>query len=211
MAHGYFQSERLMSGLLVVCAISPLGAFMRLLFSGLALLFVVNMAPRSQAAGDDNLSVNRVQSVINTFQVMCTLELPNFEHIDSKATAMRMQLRLDNKVTTPGNTVTHSKAWIGALTNGPFVLLLDEMSGSKGKSTSCAVVGDVPDLDAFRAEAVKAMKLPVAPPPEMGGDGTRSFVWDGSYGSGTTLILRDLKPSGKAAVMLKLLTLDAHR
>lgn len=183
---------------------------MRLTLVGLTFLFFVGFAPLSQAASDSELS-NHARSLINTFQVMCTLELPNFEHIDAKATAMRMQLQADNKAASPGDTVTHSKSWMGGLTTGPFVLLLDEMSGSKGKSTSCAILGNVPDLDAFRADATNMIKLPAVPPPEMRGDGSRSYVWDGFFGPGTTLILRDFKPSGKPGVMLKLVTMDRHR
>jgi hypothetical protein len=138
---------------------------------------------------------------------MCTLELPNFEHIDAKATAMRMQLQADNKGTLPGNAATHSKAWAGSLTTGPFVLLLDEMSGQKGKATGCAIVGEAPDLEAFRTEAINTMKLGVMQNPEMGADGSRSFIWDNIYGKGTTLILRDFKPAGKPGVMLKLLSM----
>jgi hypothetical protein len=72
-------------------------------------------------------------------------------------------------------------------------------------------VGEVPDLDAFRADAVAAMKLPVAAPPEMGNDGSRSFIWDHSFGPGTTLILRDFKPAGKPGVMLKLISAEPLR
>jgi hypothetical protein len=184
---------------------------MRLSLFGLIFLFLVSVTARSQAASDNESSLTRAQSVINAFQVMCTRELPNFEHIDANATAMRMQLEADDKTASPGNTVTHSKSWMGSLTTGPFVLFLDEMSGAKGTSTSCAIVGDVPDLDAFRADLLTIMLLPAVPPPEMRGDGSRSFIWDGILGPGTTLILRDFKPSGKPGVMLKLLSMIGHR
>lgn len=169
-----------------------------------SLLLLITNSP--QAA-----EVSQAQSLINTFQIMCTLELPNFEHIDAKATAMRMQLQADSKEALPGNAVTHSKAWAGNLTSGPFGLLLDEMSGPKGKATACAIVGDVPDLEAFRSEVVNAIKLQNVPPPEIRSDGSRSFIWDGIYAPGTTLIIRDFKPSGKSSVMLKLLTMDDGR
>jgi hypothetical protein len=184
---------------------------MRLSLSSLIFLFFVSVAPRSEAASDNELSPDRAQSVINTFQIMCTLELPNFEHIDAKAAAMRMPVQADNKVASPGDTVTHSKSWMGSLTTGPFALLLDEMSGSKGRTTSCAIVGNVPDLDAFRADAVSTMKLPAVSPPELRSDGSRSFIWERSFGPGTTLILRDFKPSGRPGIMLKLLTMDWPR
>jgi hypothetical protein len=184
---------------------------MRLSLFGLIFLLFMNVAARSQVASDNKSSLTRAQSVINAFQVMCARELPNFEHIDANAAAMRMQLQDDNKTPSPGNTVTHSKSWMGSLTTGPFLLFLDEMSGAKGTSTSCAIVGDVPDLDAFRADLVIMMLLPAVPPPETHGDGSRSFIWDGILGPGTTLILRDFKPSGKPGVMLKLLSMIGRR
>jgi hypothetical protein len=183
----------------------------RLSFVGLVFLFVVIGTPRSMAASNDQSPPDRSQSVIVTFQFMCTLELPNFERIDAQATALRMRSETDNKLNSPGETVTRNKSWIGTLTTGPFVLLLDELSGPKGTATSCAIVGDVPDLDAFRADAVDTMKLPSAPAPEMRSDGSRSFVWNDLFGQGTTLILRDFKPAGKPGVMLKLISTEGRR
>lgn len=58
-------------------------------------------------------SFNRAQSVINAFQVMCTLELPKFDAIAAKATAMRMQLQSDNKAPGPGGTNVRQKVWGG--------------------------------------------------------------------------------------------------
>jgi hypothetical protein len=55
------------------------------------------------------------------------------------------------------------------------------------------------------------MKLPATPPPEMGNDGSRSFIWDHSFGPGTTLILRDFKPAGKPGIMLKLISAEPPR
>ena len=149
---------------------------------------------------------SRAQSVINAFQVMCTLELPNFDRLDQKAAAMQMHLDFSTSGPSAGNTVTRSRGWHGALTDGLFILLLDEMSGARGRSTSCAIVADVPDRDAFRAEAIRTMKLPKAHAPELGQDGSRSYLWNGIFGPGTTVIERDFAPSGKPGVMLKLLS-----
>jgi hypothetical protein len=75
-----------------------------------------------------------------------------------------------------------------------------------GQTTSCAIVAYVPDRDAFRAEAIRTMKLPEAPAPELRADGSRSYFWDGALGPGTTVLDRDFQPSGKPGVMLKLLS-----
>ena len=178
---------------------------------GLVVLLLAIATPRAMAESATSPPPSRSQSMIDTFQVMCTLELPDFERIAAKATVLRMRPEADSKLNAPGDTVFRNKSWIGNLTTGPFVLLLDETTGPKGKATSCAIVGEVPDLDAFRADAVAAMKLPAAAPPEMGNDGSRSFIWDHSLGPGTTLILRDFKPAGKPGIMLKLISAEPLR
>jgi hypothetical protein len=176
------------------CTLFTLGAF---IFTAMA----------SPATAEDNpLHLNRAESVINAFQVICTLEPLSFERIDQKATAMGMQLQHNQTGPSAGNTVTRSKSWFGALTDGPFILLLEELSGAPGKTTSCAIVADIPDRDAFRAEVIRTMKLPEAPAPEFHQDGSRSYFWDGALGPGTTILDRDFASTGKPGVMLKLLS-----
>jgi len=175
----------------------------RMLF-GLGVFMFAATTSYAVAAENNPLHLSRAQGVINAFQVICTLEPLKFDRIDQKATAMGMPLQSDTSAPSAGNTVTRSKSWFGALTNGPFILLLDEMSGAKGKSTSCAIVADVPDRDAFRTEAIRTMKLPDAPSPEFRDDGSRSYFWDGVLGPGTTILDRDFAPTGKPGVMLKL-------
>jgi hypothetical protein len=178
---------------------------------GLVVLLLAIATPRAMAESADPVPPGRSQSMVDTFQVMCTLAVPDFERIAAKATVLRMRPEADSKLNIPGDTVFRTKSWIGNLTTGPFVLLLDETTGPKGKATSCAIVGEVPDLDAFRADAIAALKLPAEAPPEMGNDGSRSFIWDRSFGPGTTLILRDFKPAGKPGIMLKLISAEPLR
>jgi hypothetical protein len=157
------------------------------------------------ALSEDGVHFTHDQSVINTFQVMCQLEPLNFERLSERATAMRMILQGDNKYSSAQNTITCSKSWVGNLRTGPFIFLLDEMSGVKGLSTSCAVVANVPDVDAFRAEALKEMHLKDISSPELGNDGSRSYTWSNPYGQGSTLIIRDFKLVRRQGVMMKLL------
>jgi hypothetical protein len=179
---------------------------MRRAHFGLVAFISAAMASPSGAAERNSLHLNRAQEVINAFQVICTLEPLSFDRIDQKATAMEMGLQSSTSGPSAGNTVTRSRSWFGGLTNGPFVLLLDEMSGAKGKSTSCAIVADVPDPDAFRLETIRTMKLPDAPAPELRDDGSRSYFWDEVFGPGITILDRDFAPSRKPGVMLKLIS-----
>lgn len=177
---------------------------MRIRHFSLACVLVTCFSTSHSEPANGNLPLNRVQSVINAFLVMCTLELPKFDEIVAKATAMRMQLQSDSKAPGAGGTNVREKAWLGGLTTGPFFLILGEMSGAKGTNTACSIVAEVPDVDAFRIDAIKTMRLAAMKVPELGADGSRAYVWDGIYGPYTTLILRDFKPSGKPGVMLKL-------
>ena len=121
------------------------------------------MTSDAVAVQNNSVKFNRAQSIVNAFQVMCTLELPMFERIDEKAAAMKMHIQSNESGPSTGNAVIRRKAWVSTLTTGPFILLLDEMSGPKGKATSCAIAADIPDRDAFRAEAIR--KLPDTPAP----------------------------------------------
>jgi hypothetical protein len=184
---------------------------MRLSLVGIVFVMFAIAPPSSMAENANPPAPTRSQSMIDTFQVMCTIELPDFERIDAKATALRMRPEADSKLNARGDAVFRNKSWFGNLTTGPFVLLLDETTGPKGKATSCAIVGEVPDVDAFRANAIEAMRLPAEAAPEMGSDGSRSFVWDRIFGPATTLIVRDFKPAGKPGVMLKLISAEKPR
>jgi len=176
-------------------------------------ILVFDFQPNEQMQASESApkSFNRDQSVINSFQVMCMLEKPDFDSLHAKAKAMQMLLMQNEKKPSAGNTVTRTAAWGGELTTGSFVLLIEEMSGSKGKSTGCAIIADVPNVDTLRVEAVKMLGLASIPEPEMGNDGSRSYVWDGTYGRGTTLILRDYKPVKRLGAMLKFLTMERRR
>jgi len=173
---------------------------------GFSLFLIAGSNFQVLAQKSDPLPLDRAQSVINVFQVICQLELPDlsFERIDGKATTMRMPLQESTSAPSADGSVTRHRSWIGGLTDGPFLLFLDDSAGPKAQRTSCAVVADVPDRDAFRAEVVRTLKLPGDPAPELGTDGSRSYYWDGALGARTTIIDRDFAGSGKPGVMLKL-------
>lgn len=153
---------------------------------------LVAISPSVSAAPPDPATATRDGSLINAFQVMCMLEPPNFSRLDAKAAAM--QLKPGNSTVSPsgGNTTTRHKEWAGALKSEPFVLIIDEMSGSKGISTACAVGGAVADVKAFKADFLQTMRLPPTPTTQQEQEGTRSLLWDNVEGAGTTVILRDL-------------------
>jgi hypothetical protein len=161
----------------------------------------------AMGASSDAPPTDRDGSVIDTFQVMCNLKLPNFADLDARATAMRMSVELDRSDPSTGGTVVRHKAWAGDLTTGPFGFLIDEMNGTKGTATSCAIVADVPDPDAFRTALIRTMGLSGDAQPQTVG-GARSFEWEHVSGPGTTLVLRDTTSAGKSIVMIKLISMQ---
>lgn len=169
-------------------------------------LLVSAWAAQPVAAEDNAPKLNPAQSLINAFQVICTLEPLSFDRVDQKATLMNMPVQTNTSATTDSNGTIRRKAWTGGLTDGPFMLMLDELSDPRGRTTACAVVADIPDRDAFRNETIRALRLSGPPEPELGKDGSRSYVWDGAMGKDTTVIERDFVPGGKPGVMLKLIS-----
>ncbi|MBT0571657.1 hypothetical protein KIK84_15125 [Curvibacter sp. CHRR-16] len=167
------------------------------------ILFCFASVTTAEPEGGASL-LKRDQSVINAFQVMCTLELPKFETIATKAEAMQMRPVTENKLPAPGGVIARLKVWSNGLTTGAVVLTLEEVTGPKGTVTSCAVVADIQDTEALRNEAINTLKLTAIKSPESDRDGRRSFIWEGAYGSETTVVIQDFKPSGKPGIMLKL-------
>jgi hypothetical protein len=149
-------------------------------------------------------------SVLNAFQVMCNLELPDFSRIDAKATAMRMHVQSEASAPSANGTVTRRKAWVGGLTTGPFALLLDEMDGPKGTVTSCAVAAQVPDANAFRIATIDDLRLP-STNQQLDPTGAKESEWRDVSGPGTTLILRAIVKGETSSVMVKLVSMHPRQ
>ena len=146
---------------------------------------------------------NYDQALINTFAIMCTLELPNFDHLDARATAMRLQPQKAVPLQLPNGVTLRRKVWGGNLTMGIFTLYVDEISGPTEIITTCANSGNVSDVNSFRAEVMREFRLPTEPKPIFIG-GHRAFIFENYAGNGTSLILDDLTPSGLPSIQIKL-------
>ena len=162
--------------------------------------------PCFASAQPDSTPMDRNDSLINAFEVMCTLELPNFSHIDAKATAMRMHVVYD--VTKPSSfgAPIRRKGRSSALTMGSFGLLSDALTGPKGTVDSCVVFGQIDDADAFQAAFMKTIKS--APTLQnVDATGAPVSVWRDYLGPGTTLIFRITGKGNGASAMLALTSL----
>jgi hypothetical protein len=82
------------------------------------------------------------------------------------------------------------------LTTGPFALRAEKMSGAKGVVTTCAIEGQVPNVDEFRGIVVKKMRLTTVSETKVI-EGSRAYYWDNYSGDGSTVIVRDMdRPAG---------------
>jgi hypothetical protein len=161
-------------------------------------LFFCTLLPLQHAQATDDLKApaDRARSLLNSFDVMCNLAMPNFDHLAAKATAMRMMMLDEQSETTPTGETVQEKAWVSMLTTGPFALRIEKMSGLKGIVTTCAIEGPVPDVDAFREIVIKTHRLSTTQKAQMI-EGARTYYWDNYSGDGSTLVVRDFeRPSG---------------
>jgi hypothetical protein len=156
--------------------------------------------------------LDRPRSLLNAFEVMCNLNAPDFQRLSAQAAAMRMKVLEDDSESAPAGETVQRKAWVGALTTGPFALRIEKMSGAKGLATSCGIEGPVPDVDAFRDIVIKTLHLAASPAPEVI-EGSRTYYWDNYAGDGTTAIVRDMeRPSGHfvQVKLVRMVKADAH-
>ncbi len=164
------------------------------------------------AAGGDVIKppVDQAASLFGAFHIMCNLKPPNFESLTAYAAALRLlPLEEATEVEPDGATLTR-KAWIGSLTTGPFALRVEKMSGAKGVLTSCAIEGQVPDTELFRAMVVTRMQLRGTPEHELR-DGTNIYFWENYGDTGMNVAVRDMdRPSGRFA-QIKLLQMVPAR
>jgi len=175
--------------------------------SACALLIYCAFLPLAAHAVDDaKPPPGRADSLLNSFEVMCNLETPDFEKLSAKAAAMRMQVLEDVSETRQAGQSVQRKAWVGTLATGPFALGTEKMSGAKGVATSCSIEGPVPDVDAFRKLLINTMHLN-NPTEVQVIEGSHVSYWDNRPGTGMTVIVRDMERPGGHFVQVKLLNM----
>jgi hypothetical protein len=147
--------------------------------------------------------MDRNASLINSFQLLCTLESPKFDRIEQKASAMRLSVHQDMGHSQTSGIFAHSKSRIVALNDGPHDLIVAEANGPKGHIVSCGISAPDADGAAFRSELVSEMKLG-QPSSEtvMPDRSLRITAWNGVFGKGTVLRMVDALPQGRPGAML---------
>lgn len=125
----------------------------------------------------------RAAHLVNSFQIMCTLEPVNFARGEERAAAMRLPVREDKRPSPSavGYSV-RSKSWLLPLKSGPHEFAVTEGIGPNGAMKGCGIGAPDADKDDFRAELIKTMKLARPIAERVSPDGTLSTTfWP--YGS----------------------------
>lgn len=160
--------------------------------------FAVN-AEHATAAGP---LANHDDAVINTFQVMCTLEPENFERISATAQAMSMRKSTDKTEKQTADITRHVEVFEGTLTTGRFSLLLEKISGPAINATSCGVASNTQDKRAFFDDMVRTLHLSQSGSTRTSLNGNPLTTWDDVYGPHTFLDFTDLRGSNGVLVQL---------
>ncbi|OWV88753.1 hypothetical protein ATY75_19210 [Rhizobium sp. N122] len=150
---------------------------------------------------------NHDDAVINAFEVMCTLEPENFEHISARAQAMVMRKSVDKTEKQSPDITRHLEVFEGNLTTGPFSLLLEKISGPTINATNCGVASNTPNKRAYFDDIVRTLHLSQNTSKRTSSNGNTVTTWDNVYGPHTFLDLTDLR--GSDGVLIQLLDAPA--
>jgi hypothetical protein len=148
----------------------------------------------------------RAWTLVNSFQVMCTIEPLDFARSEERATAMRLPVRQELKTPpNPNGYFARSKSWLLPLKTGPHEFAVSEAHGPKGDVKSCGIgAGDV-TIEDFRSELTKAMKLGRPTKETLSPDGAQRltlWLWGPDRNK---LILADGSPKGQSGIILTLM------
>jgi len=157
--------------------------------------------PSYANAADAN--TDRNAALINSFQVLCTLESPSFDRIDQKAAAMKIPVHKDVGQSQISGYFAHSKSWLVPLKTGPHELVATEANGPKGHIEACGISAPDPDGGSFIKELIEEMHLGLPASQIVSADGMmRTTTWKNTFGEGTELRLVDATPKERPGAML---------
>jgi hypothetical protein len=169
---------------------------MRALF---AIVFVV-------FAGEAAHASERAWTLVNSFQIMCTIEPLDFARSEERATAMRLPVRQD--LNSPPNATGYfarSKSWLLPLKTGAHEFVVGEARGPKGDVKSCGIAAGDVATDDFKSELMKAMKLGRPMKEAVSQDGAHRitlWLWGPDRDK---LMLADGSPKGQSGIILTLM------
>ena len=152
----------------------------------------------------------RAVQLVNSFEVMCTVEPLNYAALEAKALAMKLPERRTIKTPPAASGYYNwSRSWLLPLKSGPHEFVASETRGPAGLIEGCGI--GAPDVggEDFRAILVKTMKLGQPSRQETSPDGSRRMiVW---RWAGDALTLIDASPASKPGIYLSLFNQSADR
>jgi hypothetical protein len=115
--------------------------------ASLALILCTLLPFSANAVDVATLPPGRAASLFNSFEVICNVGTPNFEHLTALAAAMRMKVLEDRSETAPGADTLQRKGWFGMLTTGSFAFWtqMTELHGTGRYFLQYLVVALLPD------------------------------------------------------------------
>lgn len=125
--------------------------------SNLILSFTIACALTAQSA--PTFADDRAQSLINSFQILCMLELPSFARQEQKAETMKLLLRKDIGQPRNDGNFAHSKSWNVNLKTGPHELVATEARGPKGDVSACGIGAADAEGAIVKSELIHALRL----------------------------------------------------
>ncbi len=135
----------------------------------------------------------RSAELVNSFQGFCIPGPPDYATLDTKATAMNLQVRKDVGSPRKEGQFAHAKSWLVPLGSGPHELVASEAGGPNGEVTACGIGADNVDGEEMKQELIKVMKLDPPLRQVASADGAQRLTfW--KYGDDVTLLLVDGTP-----------------
>jgi hypothetical protein len=155
----------------------------------------------------------RSNQLVESFQIFCTQEAPNFDRLDERAASMKLPARNELEIPKSGNLFSQLKAWLVFLSSGPHELRGSEAQGPDGKITSCGIAAPDVDGDELQSTLTTALNLSAPLSVTISTDGEqRATTWKFSRSMDEMmLVLTDDTPTGRHGISLTLIHLEPRK
>jgi len=139
-------------------------------------------------------------SVINAFQVMCTVGTLDFDQLSAKASAMRMVKSSDKTEQESATATRQVQSWEGSLTDGPWTLLLEKIVSPAVHANVCGVAANIDNKADYRANIIQRLHLKGDGDQHVFPNGNQETYWKNAYGVGTVISITEIA-NGKGMII----------
>ncbi len=142
-------------------------------------------------------------SVINAFEVMCTVEPVNFDRISARALAMRMQAGADKADEEVPGVKRHVRSFEGSTAKGPWTLMIEKIESPAVNAATCGVAARISDKASYIANITQRLQPKGQRVQQTLPDGNRVTFWPDAYGPNIMLNITEL--AGDNGIIIQLL------